>query len=85
MNYPLIKNLVKGVAKRFIWPILPSMDKPLSKYNREAKERSQARAKQIAKLKNAGKTFAEIGLQFGISPQRAQQLFSSITASKNVA
>ena len=61
------------------------MTRPLSKYNQGQRDKAIARAKQIAKLRNAGKTFAEIGEQFKISAQRAQQLYLVATGLRNVA
>lgn len=60
------------------------MTRPLSKYNQQLRDAAMVRARKIAKLKNSGKTFVEIGEQFGITPQRARQLYVSATAMRNV-
>ena len=60
------------------------MNRPLSKHNQAERDKAIARAKQIAKLRNAGQTFVEIGAQFNISPQRARQLYENVTALRNV-
>ena len=56
----------------------------LNPYNQKARDKALARAKQVARMKNAGKTFAQIGDHFGFTPQRAQQLYAVATALKNV-
>jgi len=61
------------------------MEKTLSEYNQKQRDKAVSRAKRIADLRNAGKTFVEIGEKFSISPQRAQQLYKMITAMANVA
>ena len=61
------------------------MDKTLSEYNQKQRDKAVSRAKRMADLRNAGKTFVEIGAKFSISPQRAQQLYKAITAMRNVA
>lgn len=61
------------------------MKKKLSKYNQAQRDRAVSRAKRIAAMRNSGETFLEIGTKFGISRQRAQQLYKAITAMRNVA
>ncbi len=60
------------------------MTRPLSKHNQQLRDTAMTRARKIAKLKNSGKTFVEIGDLFGITPQRARQLYVSATAMRNV-
>jgi DNA-directed RNA polymerase sigma subunit (sigma70/sigma32) len=60
------------------------MTRPLSKHNQQERDKAIARAKHIAKLRNDGETFVEIGMLFGISAQRAQQLYAKVTALRNV-
>ncbi len=61
------------------------MTKPLSKYNQAQRDKAVTRANRIATMRNSGKTFDQIGTKFGISRQRAQQLYKAITAMRNVA
>ena len=61
-----------------------TMDKPLSKYNQQQRDKAMPRARKIAKMRNAGKTFPEIGEIFDITPQRAQQLYLLATAMRNI-
>lgn len=60
------------------------MPRPLTKHNQRERDKALARAKQVAKMRNAGKSFAEIADYFKFSYQRAQQLYAVATATKNV-
>ena len=60
------------------------MDRPLSKHNQKERDKALARAKQIARMKNSGKTFVEIAEHYGFSAERARQLYAVATALKNV-
>ena len=75
---------VKTLVQLFFLWSNAGMKTPLNDYNRKARDKALVRAKQIAKMKNAGKTFVQIGLLMKISPQRAQQLYAVATALKNV-
>jgi len=48
---------------------------------KELKSHWKKRAKKIVKLREEGKTFAEIGYKFLISRQRAEQIFKQETGN----
>lgn len=75
---------VKPLVRLFVTCFNAAMKTVLNDYNRRAREKAMVRAKQIAKMKNSGKTFVQIGEHFKVSPQRAQQLYAVATALKNI-
>ena len=60
------------------------MEKPLHPYNEQARKQALKRAKQVAKMKNGGMSFVDIGAHFGFTRQRAKQLYDIATGLRNV-